>query len=88
MIDKVKDKPDEKLIIYNGELDSRRKILGRGSGFLMPGFMWVVIFLAIPLLYLVVMSFASRGTYGEVVWKLSFDNVKRLVGFGFFGVES
>ena len=85
MNDNINDKTDDKLIIYHGELDSRRKILGRGSGFLMPGFMWVVIFLAIPLLYLVAMSFASRGTYGEVVWKLSFDNVKRFVGFGFFG---
>lgn len=72
-------------IVYHGELDTRRKILGRGAGFLVPGFAWVTIFLALPLIYLAVMSFASRGTYGQVVWKFSFDNVKRFAGFGFFG---
>ncbi len=76
---------NEDHIVFNGELNSRKKMLTRGSLFLIPGLVWVVIFLTIPILSLAVMSFAQRGTYGDVDWTFSFANVKRLIGFSFFG---
>ncbi len=75
----------EDYIVFNGELNSRKKLITRGSFFLAPGLIWVVIFLTLPLLSLAVMSFAQRGTYGDVDWTFSLANLKRLLGFSFFG---
>ncbi len=76
---------DPSIVVYHGELDKQSRILRRGTGFLVPGIVWVALFLALPLVYLTVMSFASRGTYGQVIWSFSLDNLTRLLGYGFFG---
>ena len=52
-----------------------------------PGIVWVVVFLLIPLTGIFAISFASRGTYGEIIWKFSLDNLKRFLGFGAFGFD-
>jgi spermidine/putrescine transport system permease protein len=52
-----------------------------------PGLAWVTLFLLIPLLFIVALSFASRGTYGDVQWRFTLENFKRFIGFGQFGFE-
>lgn len=77
-----------KTIIWYGELTSQRSLLKRGLLFLSPGMAWLMLFLIIPGLALVAVSFASRGAYGELIWQFSFENYKRLAGFGMFGWTS
>ena len=74
-----------KLMIWYGELTTSRSLLKRGLLFLSPGMLWLMTFLVLPGLVLVVVSFAGRGTYGELVWEFSLANYKRLLGFGIFG---
>lgn len=52
-----------------------------------PGILWVMVFLLLPLLSIVVISFMSRGTYGEVQPQFTLDNFKRFIGFGAFGFD-
>lgn len=74
-----------KIIIWYGELTSVRSLLKRGLLFLSPGIAWLLVFLVLPGLVLVAVSFASRGSYGELIWSFSFENYSRLAGFGMFG---
>jgi len=73
------------VIIWYGELTSVRSLLKRGMMFLSPGIAWLLVFLVVPGLVLVAVSFASRGSYGELLWNFSFENYSRLAGFGMFG---
>lgn len=52
-----------------------------------PGLVWVTCFLLLPLLSIVVISFLSRGTYGEVVPRFTLENFKRFLGFGVLGFD-
>ncbi len=52
-----------------------------------PGILWVIVFLLVPLVSIAVISFMTRGTYGEIVRPFTLDNFKRFVGFGFFGYD-
>lgn len=45
---------------------------------LAPGVMWSVVFLCIPLAMVGVISFATRGTYGGVIWQFSLENYRDL----------
>ena len=74
-----------KLIIWYGELITGKKLLKRGLFFLTPGMLWLILFLVLPGLILVLVSFAGRGTYGDLVWEFSFENYTRLIGYGIFG---
>ena len=74
-----------KLIIWYGELIQPRTLIKRGALFLSPGMLWLMFFLVLPGLVLVLVSFAGRGAYGELVWEFSLGNYKRLIGFGIFG---
>ena len=74
-----------KLIIWYGELIQPRTLIKRGALFLSPGMLWLMFFLVLPGLVLVLVSFAGRGAYGELVWDFSLGNYKRLIGFGIFG---
>lgn len=73
------------VIIWYGELTSVRSLLKRGMMFLTPGIAWLLVFLVVPGLVLVAVSFASRGSYGELLWNFSLENYSRLAGFGMFG---
>ncbi len=74
-----------KLIIWYGELITGRNLFKRGLFFLTPGMLWLVLFLVLPGLILILVSFAGRGTYGDLVWEFSFENYTRLIGYGIFG---
>ncbi len=75
----------EGAILWRGEMTSRRELTGRGLSFLSGGLLWLLGFLILPSLVFIVLSFAERGVYGEVVWHFSLDNYKRLAGFSSFG---
>jgi len=51
----------------------------------MPGAVWIVIFLVLPSLYLMAVAFMSNGPYGLPELPLSLDAFKQLAGFGFLG---
>ncbi len=52
-----------------------------------PGITWVTVFLLVPLISIVVISFMSRGTYGDVQPHFTLENFKRFLGFGAFGFD-
>jgi spermidine/putrescine transport system permease protein len=76
------------LLSWYGELTTRGRLLKRGSALLMPGMLWLMLFLVLPGLVLVVVSFATRGAYGQLEWIFTAENYKRLVGFTLFGWTS
>ena len=75
----------EAMIIWFGELATRRQLLQRGSLLLIPGVLWLTVFLVLPGLVLVVVSLVTRGTYGDLEWVFTLENYKRLAGFSLFG---
>lgn len=76
--------PDSILIWY-GELTTRRHLLNRGRLLLAPGTLWLMLFLILPGLVLVLVSVISRGEYGQLEWVFTLENYRRLAGFTLFG---
>jgi spermidine/putrescine transport system permease protein len=74
-----------KLLVWYGELTTQRNLLNRGLTFLGAGMLWLMVFLVLPGLVLIVVSFASRGAYGQLEWDFTIENYKRLAGFSLFG---
>jgi len=74
-----------KLLIWYGELTTRRNLTRRGLGYLSPGMLWLLWFLILPGFVLVLVSFISRGSYGQLEWNFTIENYKRLLGFSLFG---
>jgi spermidine/putrescine transport system permease protein len=54
---------------------------------ILPGALWMGFFFAIPFLFIAVISFLSRGEFGEVELSWTIENYQRLAGFGLFGFE-
>jgi len=52
-----------------------------------PGILWVGVFLLVPLLAVVAMSFLTRGSYGQISLPLTLENYQRLAGFGILGFD-
>ena len=52
-----------------------------------PGAVWLAVFFALPLLGVLVVSFLSRGAYGEITWPFTIENYKRVAGFGLLGFD-
>jgi spermidine/putrescine transport system permease protein len=50
--------------------------------------LWLLFLLLIPLTAIGAISFMSRGDYGEVELPFTFENYKRLLGFGVLGFDS
>ena len=48
---------------------------------------WLVLLFIAPLLGVVWVSFLSRGAYGELEFPLTFENYKRVAGFGLLGFD-
>src|ERR1051326_3488251 len=77
---------------HKGELEFRRVLFRSGqlcrsmltSG---PSIVWVTVFLLAPLVIVGIISFLTRGTYGEIERVWTIENYKRLVGFGAFGFD-
>ena len=57
----------------------RENASSQGLALVSPTFLYLAIFMLIPLLLVVILSFLSRGPYGNVVFKVSLDNYARLV---------
>jgi len=57
-------------------------------GWIAPGILWLLLFLAIPSVLLLAVAFATRGSYGEILWTPTLQNIKKLAGFGTFGWSS
>jgi spermidine/putrescine transport system permease protein len=74
-----------KLLVWYGELTTQQNLTKRGLFFLGAGILWLMVFLVLPGLVLVVVSFASRGAYGQLEWLFTIENYKRLAGFSLFG---
>lgn len=49
------------------------------------GIIWTALFLFVPLLGVVFISFMGRGAYGELKLPLTIENYTRFLGFGAFG---
>ena len=52
-----------------------------------PGIFWVTLFLLLPLLWIGVISFLTRGEVGGYERPFTFENYTRFAGFGFFGYD-
>ncbi|MDR2455921.1 MAG: ABC transporter permease [Deltaproteobacteria bacterium] len=74
-----------KLISYRGVVAKPGKLRAKGLALTLPPLAWLTLLLAIPCLSLAALALATRGQYGQVVWELSFGNLKRLLGYGLFG---
>jgi len=46
----------------------------RPSWLALPGLLWMTLFFLVPLLLVLAISFASRGTYGGIVWEFTWAN--------------
>ena len=74
-----------RLLVWYGELTTQQNLAKRGFGFLGAGIFWLMLFLILPGLVLIVVSFISRGAYGQLEWIFTIENYKRFLGFSLFG---
>jgi spermidine/putrescine transport system permease protein len=75
----------DKCILWRGELTTRGTLLRRGVTYLASGISWLLIFLILPGLLFIAVSFATRGDHGELLWIFTLENYQRLMGFSIFG---
>lgn len=71
--------------VFEGKLTTRSRMRKFGVLLTGPGILWLLIFLLIPTIFLMVLAFAERGSYGSIHWTFSLLNLKRLLGFSTFG---
>jgi spermidine/putrescine transport system permease protein len=57
----------------------RESKVAQGVALITPANLYLFIFMVLPLLVVVGLSFLSRGTYGDVVFKFNLDNYTRLL---------
>jgi spermidine/putrescine transport system permease protein len=74
-----------KLLVWYGELTTQRSLTRRGLYFLGVGMLWLLLFLVLPGLVLIIVSFATRGAYGQLEWEFTVENYRRFMGFSLFG---
>lgn len=70
-----------------GERLTARGHLLRAALTVGPGGLWLLVFLLAPLLVVAVISFLSRGDYGELQRPFTLENYRRLLGFGLLGFD-
>jgi spermidine/putrescine transport system permease protein len=76
---------EKQRILWRGEMTTKGSLYRRGLAMLSGGIGWLMIFLVLPGLLFVGVSFATRGDYGELIWKFTVENYERLLGFSIFG---
>ena len=76
---------DPGLVTWYGGIHRRRDLHLRGATLLSPALVWLLLFLALPATGLIFLSLAQRGDFGDIHWVWTFENYKRLAGFGLFG---
>ena len=74
-----------KQILWRGEMTTKASLFRKGLAYLSSGISWLMIFLILPGLLFVGVSFATRGDHGELLWKFTMENYERLAGFSLFG---
>ena len=70
--------------VFEGKLTTRSRMRKFGALLTGPGILWLLIFLLLPTIFLMVLAFAERGSYGSINWNFSFANLTRLFGFSSF----
>ena len=73
--------------VHFGEQLSRAGQVGRSAVTSGPGIAWVTLFLLVPLLAVGVISFMTRGPYGEIQGPLTVENYSRFAGFSMLGYD-
>jgi spermidine/putrescine transport system permease protein len=73
------------MLVWYGELTTQQNLTRRGLGYLGVGILWLMVFLVLPGLVLILVSFMTRGGYGQLIWDFTFENYKRFLGFSVFG---
>ncbi|MDO9119910.1 MAG: ABC transporter permease [Nitrospira sp.] len=68
----------------NPRSSSTETAAGLGSRFrawrlLGPGLLWTIVFCLLPMVVVLAVSLATRGTYGGVLWEFSLDNYRDLL---------
>ena len=71
--------------VFEGKLTTRSRMRKFGVLLTGPGILWLLVFLLIPTIFLIVLAFAQRGSYGSIDWNFSLLNLERLLGFSSFG---
>ena len=51
-----------------------------------PVSLWMILFVTLPMLYIIYISFMSRGVFGDVVYKFSWESYKTLLDSTYFKV--
>ncbi|MBC7646389.1 MAG: ABC transporter permease [Pseudopedobacter sp.] len=74
-----------RFVVWYGELTTSGKLGRRGWLFALPGVLWLLLFLILPGLAVVAVSFAERGQYGDIQWNFTLENYSRAAGNGIFG---
>ncbi|UXR63911.1 ABC transporter permease [Bdellovibrio bacteriovorus] len=54
--------------------------------FLLPAALWFTVFILLPLLIVVIVSFATRGTYGGIEWSWTLQNYSRAFSPTYLGI--
>lgn len=73
------------LLVWYGRLVTRRRLMGEGALLAIGPVLWLGLLVAVPLLAMAALAFASRGPYGEISWRLTTENFRRLLGYGLLG---
>ena len=71
-----------KLLVWYGHLSSRPRLRARGLGLLGAPVLWLTAMVLAPFLIMAALAFARRTAYGDVAWQFTFENFRRLLGFG------
>jgi spermidine/putrescine transport system permease protein len=72
-------------MVWRGELTTSWSLRLRALALAGPPLAWLTLLLTVPCLVLCLISFATRGQYGEIVYQLSSTSIKRLAGYTTFG---
>ena len=66
------------IVAARREALSRKRLMLPAVLWSAPGILWLLFFLAIPSLLLLALAFATRGSYGEILWQPTLKNFKPL----------
>ena len=73
--------------IHHGEPLTRHALAWRAALGNVPAVLWLLVFFVGPLLLIIGVSFLTRGEYGTIEKPWTFENYRRLAGFGLLGYD-
>ena len=76
------------LMMRGGRVTTRPRLLASALSLGGVGFLWIGIFVILPMIAMLGLAFLSRGPYGEIVWNATGENFARVLGYGLFGWSS